>query len=80
MVISHSSEKYGETCHPTCCSKPKVYHLSPNDLVTELGGKGIPGVTSPPHSLAVSSHSATWVTITWQPPEFSQPAEQLSYK
>lgn len=47
---------------------------------TELDDKGIPGVTSPPHSLAVSSHSATWVTITWQPPEFSQPAEQLSYK
>lgn len=47
---------------------------------TELDDKGIPGVTSPPHSLAVSSHSATWVTITWQPPEFSQPTEQLSYK
>jgi len=54
--------------------------LSPNGWVTELDDKGIPGVTSPPHSLAVSSHSATWVTITWQPPEFSQPAEQLSYK
>ncbi|KDR18237.1 Ig-like and fibronectin type-III domain-containing protein 1 [Zootermopsis nevadensis] len=47
---------------------------------TVLDDKGIPGVTSPPHSLAVSSHSATWVTISWQPPEFSQPAEHLSYK
>jgi hypothetical protein len=54
--------------------------MSSNNLLTELDEKGIPGVTSPPHSLAVSSHSATWVTITWQPPEFSQPAEQLSYK
>ncbi|XP_065215789.1 Ig-like and fibronectin type-III domain-containing protein 1 isoform X2 [Planococcus citri] len=41
---------------------------------------GITGVTSPPHSLAVSSHSANFVTITWQPPEFSHPAERLYYK
>jgi len=79
-VIAHSSEKYGQIYDPTCCIKPKLYHLSPNYWVTELDDKGIPGVTSPPHSLAVSSHSATWVTITWQPPEFSRPAEQLSYK
>lgn len=38
------------------------------------------GVTSPPHSLAVSSHSATWVTITWQPPEFSHPSELITYQ
>lgn len=37
-------------------------------------------MTSPPHSLAVSSHSATWVTITWQPPEFSHPSEQITYR
>lgn len=80
MVIAHFSEKYGQTYNYMCCSNPEVYHLSPNDRLTELYGKGIPGVTSPPHSLAVSSHSATWVTITWQPPEFSRPAEQITYK
>ncbi|XP_019771440.1 Ig-like and fibronectin type-III domain-containing protein 2 isoform X3 [Dendroctonus ponderosae] len=42
--------------------------------------KWVNGVTSPPHSLAVASHSATWVTITWQPPEFSHPSEQISYR
>ncbi|KAK9739714.1 Fibronectin type III domain [Popillia japonica] len=39
----------------------------------------ISGVTSPPHSLAVASHSATWVTITWKPPEFIHPSEQVTY-
>lgn len=38
------------------------------------------GVTSPPHSLAVASHSATWVTISWQPPEFSHPTDKISYR
>lgn len=40
---------------------------------------GVSGVTSPPHSLAVSSHSATYVTISWQPPEFSHPSEPIKY-
>lgn len=35
---------------------------------------------SPPHLLTVSSHSATWVSISWQPPEFSHPHEMISYK
>ncbi|KAK9885477.1 hypothetical protein WA026_010969 [Henosepilachna vigintioctopunctata] len=39
----------------------------------------VKGVIFPPHSLAVASHSATWVTLSWQPPEFSQPSEQISY-
>ncbi|XP_049803084.1 Ig-like and fibronectin type-III domain-containing protein 1 isoform X1 [Schistocerca nitens] len=47
---------------------------------TDVGKEGIPGVTSPPHSLAVSGHSATWVTITWQPPEFSHPTEHIVYR
>nr|CAD7256254.1 unnamed protein product [Timema shepardi] len=47
---------------------------------TDLGEKGVPSLTSPPHSLAVSAHSATWVTISWQPPEFSHPSEKLVYK
>ncbi|XP_050297664.1 Ig-like and fibronectin type-III domain-containing protein 1 [Anthonomus grandis grandis] len=43
-------------------------------------GKWVNATTSPPHSLAVASHSATWVTISWQPPEFSHPSEQISYR
>lgn len=43
-------------------------------------GEKVNAVTSPPHSLAVASHSATWVTITWQPPEFSHPSELISYR
>ncbi|XP_055384146.1 Ig-like and fibronectin type-III domain-containing protein 1 isoform X3 [Condylostylus longicornis] len=38
------------------------------------------GAPSPPHSLAITAHSATWVTISWQPPEFSHPHETLSYR
>ncbi|XP_030759730.1 Ig-like and fibronectin type-III domain-containing protein 1 isoform X2 [Sitophilus oryzae] len=37
-------------------------------------------VVSPPHSLVVASHSATWVTISWQPPEFSHPSERINYR
>ncbi|XP_018897907.2 Ig-like and fibronectin type-III domain-containing protein 1 isoform X1 [Bemisia tabaci] len=46
----------------------------------DLNKEGQPGVTSPPHSLAVSGHSANSVTITWQPPELSHPSEQLLYR
>lgn len=38
------------------------------------------GAPSPPHSMTVSTHSATWIAISWQPPEFSHPHEQLSYR
>ncbi|XP_017783380.1 PREDICTED: Ig-like and fibronectin type-III domain-containing protein 2 isoform X2 [Nicrophorus vespilloides] len=48
--------------------------------VTKSDGELVSGVTSPPHSLAVSTHSATWVTITWQPPEFSHPSESITYR
>lgn len=51
-----------------------------NVSTTDLGDKKLAAVTSPPHSLAVSGHSATYVTITWQPPEFSHPSEQLTYR
>ncbi|XP_068081772.1 Ig-like and fibronectin type-III domain-containing protein 2 [Anabrus simplex] len=51
-----------------------------NVTKTDVGEKGLAGVTSPPHSLAVSGHSATWVTIAWQPPEFSHPSEQITYR
>ncbi|XP_023310369.1 Ig-like and fibronectin type-III domain-containing protein 1 isoform X2 [Anoplophora glabripennis] len=50
------------------------------NLVKSDQSKWVNGVTSPPHSLAVASHSATWVTITWQPPEFSHPSEIITYK
>ncbi|XP_037904934.1 Ig-like and fibronectin type-III domain-containing protein 1 isoform X1 [Hermetia illucens] len=38
------------------------------------------GAPSQPHSLTVTAHSATWVTIAWQPPEFSHPHESITYK
>lgn len=38
------------------------------------------GVPSPPHSLAISSHTATYVTVSWQPPEFSHPHEVITYR
>ncbi|XP_060866861.1 Ig-like and fibronectin type-III domain-containing protein 1 [Metopolophium dirhodum] len=51
-----------------------------NITETDLDGKGVVGVTSPPHSLSVSAHSANYVTITWQPPEFSHVSEEITYK
>ncbi|KAJ8939828.1 hypothetical protein NQ318_013047 [Aromia moschata] len=50
------------------------------NLVKSDQSKWVNGVPSPPHSLAVASHSATWVTITWQPPEFSHPSEIITYR
>lgn len=38
------------------------------------------GAPSPPHSLTVSAHSASWITISWQPPEFSHPHEPITYR
>ncbi|XP_052873386.1 Ig-like and fibronectin type-III domain-containing protein 1 [Anopheles cruzii] len=38
------------------------------------------GAPSPPHSLAVSAHSATWIMVAWQPPEFSHPHEPITYR
>ncbi|XP_077284865.1 Ig-like and fibronectin type-III domain-containing protein 2 isoform X2 [Arctopsyche grandis] len=46
----------------------------------ESSTKIVNSVPSPPHALAVSGHSATWVTISWQPPEFSHPQEIISYE
>ncbi|RVE49896.1 hypothetical protein evm_005489 [Chilo suppressalis] len=46
---------------------------------TEGEEKEVNGVPSPPHSLSVASHSATWLTLSWQPPQFSLPDEKLSY-
>ncbi|XP_041982407.1 Ig-like and fibronectin type-III domain-containing protein 1 isoform X2 [Aricia agestis] len=41
--------------------------------------KEVSGIPSPPHSLSVSSHSATWLTLSWQPPQFSLPDEKITY-
>lgn len=38
------------------------------------------GAPSPPHTLSISSHGATYVTLAWQPPEFSHPHEKISYR
>ncbi|CAH2247905.1 jg12255 [Pararge aegeria aegeria] len=41
--------------------------------------KEVTGIPSPPHSLSVSSHSATWLALSWQPPQFSLPDDKISY-
>lgn len=38
------------------------------------------GSPSPPHSLVVSAHGATFVSVSWQPPEFSLPHEKIMYR
>jgi hypothetical protein len=38
------------------------------------------GAPSPPHSLVVSSHGATYITVAWQPPEFAHPHEKIAYR
>ncbi|KAK6628150.1 hypothetical protein RUM43_001962 [Polyplax serrata] len=51
-----------------------------NVTETDLTNGGIKGIPSAPHSLAVSSHSANWVTISWHPPEFSHFSDAVVYK
>lgn len=51
-----------------------------NTTKTDVQEGGIKGVPSSPHSLGVSSHSANWVTISWQPPQFSHFAEAIIYR
>lgn len=38
------------------------------------------GAPSPPHLLSTLMHSATSIQITWQPPEFSHPHDNIMYK
>ncbi|KAH8270054.1 hypothetical protein KR018_003173 [Drosophila ironensis] len=38
------------------------------------------GAPSPPHSLTVVAHSATWMQLTWQPPEYAHPHERITYR
>ncbi|ALC43811.1 CG17839 [Drosophila busckii] len=38
------------------------------------------GAPSPPHSLTVLIHSATWMQLTWQPPEYAHPHERITYR
>lgn len=40
----------------------------------------IHGVSSPPHLLAVESHSATWLQFAWNPPAISHPESVLKYR
>lgn len=48
--------------------------------LSPAGDSTVKGVTSPPHSVVVSGHSATWVAVSWQPPEVSHPSEKLTYR
>ncbi|CAH0563601.1 unnamed protein product [Brassicogethes aeneus] len=67
-----SRNKHGTSLPSSLIEIKMIKTSKPSDWVN--------AVTSPPHSLAVATHSATWVTITWQPPEFSHPSEQITYK
>ncbi|XP_063625703.1 Ig-like and fibronectin type-III domain-containing protein 1 isoform X1 [Cydia splendana] len=49
------------------------------NITSNTQEQSVSGIPSPPHSLSVSSHSATWLTLTWQPPQFSHPDEKISY-
>ncbi|XP_045488804.1 Ig-like and fibronectin type-III domain-containing protein 2 isoform X1 [Pieris rapae] len=49
------------------------------NITEDVVNKEVTGIPSPPHSLSVSSHSATWLTLSWQPPLFSQPDEKITY-
>ncbi|EDW26268.1 GL24598 [Drosophila persimilis] len=47
----------------------------------EVGGEGTTwGSPSPPHSLTVVAHSATWMQLIWQPPEYAHPHERITYR
>lgn len=61
--------------HCTCCFPPLTHGsvLADEEMTVK-------GVTSPPHSVVVSGHSATWVAVSWQPPEVSHPSEKLRYR
>ncbi|XP_072944512.1 Ig-like and fibronectin type-III domain-containing protein 2 [Epargyreus clarus] len=49
------------------------------NITEDTENKEVSGIPSPPHSLSVASHSATWLTLSWQPPQFSHPDEKLTY-
>lgn len=49
------------------------------NVTDDSAEKQITGIPSHPHSLSVSSHSATWLTVDWQPPQFSKPDEKITY-
>lgn len=58
-------------------TKSMIYFLSKSVKKSDDSTYGVP---SPPHSLAISAHSATYVTISWQPPEYSHLHETISYQ
>ncbi|XP_045478484.1 Ig-like and fibronectin type-III domain-containing protein 2 [Harmonia axyridis] len=75
-------EKKG-TYHIFVVSKNRHGTSLPSSIIVitliKADSQWVKGVIFHPHSLAVASHSATWVTITWQPPEFSHPSDQITY-
>eukprot|EP00090_Calanus_glacialis_P031499 TRINITY_DN5209_c0_g1_i1.p1 TRINITY_DN5209_c0_g1~~TRINITY_DN5209_c0_g1_i1.p1 ORF type:complete len:1460 (-),score=250.05 TRINITY_DN5209_c0_g1_i1:454-4833(-) len=50
--------------------------------VSSEGWTGTPvqGSSSPPHLLAVESHSATWLQFAWNPPAITHPEDVLKYR
>lgn len=56
------------------------YFIQADSSSSSTNDTVIHGVPSPPHSLAIASHSATYITVSWQPPEFSHPHEVITYR
>lgn len=59
--------------------KSKKFNYNILVLVKESDGSNY-GVPSPPHSLSISALGATYVTISWQPPEYSHLHEIITYQ
>lgn len=71
----------------------KIFVVSRNDQGTSLPSSvlfinvtdaatdtRIKASLSSPHSLVISSHSANWVTVSWQPPQFSEFGQAITYR
>lgn len=69
-------------------SRNHVFHPHVNEIIHShatlrtgnASASPLSGVPSPPHMLSVTEHSATWVTVSWQPPEFAPLHEVMTYK
>ncbi|XP_012543960.1 Ig-like and fibronectin type-III domain-containing protein 1 isoform X2 [Bombyx mori] len=82
VTIQHESLEVNSTCHAFVVAVNEHGSSLPSSMllfnVTEEEQE-VSGIPSHPHSLSVSSHSATWLTLTWQPPQFSQADEKITY-
>ncbi|XP_037879473.1 Ig-like and fibronectin type-III domain-containing protein 2 [Glossina fuscipes] len=76
MVLTHG--KYGNSLPSS------MLLINTTEMISNLNGSNksqeIYGAPSPPHALAIVAHSATWMQLTWQPPEYSHPHEKITYR